>query len=358
MKSSSGEHASSGRRGILTSLSFLPGDDFSFTLAVKRLVDCYIILTLSRAREPRVWVSLGKWDRVRLLTQVLANRRPLRSTALAGSLRTLPWAYKTSGKSMPVSGGSSDGGSLGQNNARPAGSSLLLLSKKSPILLVILVRKGDLVDLTTPSLPTSPATLVFRVPTRKSFGLRASILTASKGTASVHAASGGYQPVPLGEDTDGLLKVARNADARGAGSFIADRKTSPSNKGCNAFIPKEGAKKSAVFDVKRGIEGSGAKRRDRGFLVATEDGAVTAKGALSAQVRAVATNNILSSRTLSRFTATSVDTRVKFRMGEVAVHEKNQETPRPSASPDSRCDSVPAQSPALQRRRGRHRAAT
>ncbi|PHJ22039.1 elongation factor tu gtp binding domain-containing protein [Cystoisospora suis] len=146
-------------------------------------------------------------------------------------------------------------------------------------------RKGDLVDLTTPSSPTSPATLIFRIPTRKSFGLRASILTASKGTASVHAASGGYQPVPTGEDTDGLLKIARNVDGRGVGSSNADKKTAPANKGCNALIPKEGAKKSAVFDVKRGIEGSGAKRRDRGFLVATEDGTVTAKGALSAQER-------------------------------------------------------------------------
>nr|CEL65438.1 TPA: GTP-binding protein TypA, related [Neospora caninum Liverpool] len=156
-------------------------------------------------------------------------------------------------------------------------------------------RKGDLVDVTNASSTSSSAlsTLVFRLPTRKAFGLRSAILTASKGTASIHAAAGGYQVVPKGEETDGLVKIARKdrhammgSSAEVSGKRHPDKSGSVASKGCNAFIPKEGAKQSGGFNIKRGIEGAGAgKKKDRGFLVATEEGTVTGKGALSAQER-------------------------------------------------------------------------
>ncbi|CBZ51488.1 GTP-binding protein TypA, related [Neospora caninum Liverpool] len=159
----------------------------------------------------------------------------------------------------------------------------------------VLPRKGDLVDVTNASSTSSSAlsTLVFRLPTRKAFGLRSAILTASKGTASIHAAAGGYQVVPKGEETDGLVKIARKdrhammgSSAEVSGKRHPDKSGSVASKGCNAFIPKEGAKQSGGFNIKRGIEGAGAgKKKDRGFLVATEEGTVTGKGALSAQER-------------------------------------------------------------------------
>ncbi|PFH32271.1 elongation factor Tu GTP binding domain-containing protein [Besnoitia besnoiti] len=152
-------------------------------------------------------------------------------------------------------------------------------------------RKGDLVDVvsSSSSSPSALSTLLFRLPTRKSFGLRSAVMSATKGTASIHAAAGGYQPVPTGEETDGLVKIARK-DRHALLSSSADvpskRDSKSGSKGCNAFIPREGAKQSGGFNVKRGIEGAGAgKKRDRGFLVATEEGTVTGKGALTAQER-------------------------------------------------------------------------
>ncbi|KEP61197.1 UNVERIFIED_CONTAM: elongation factor Tu GTP binding domain-containing protein [Hammondia hammondi] len=153
-------------------------------------------------------------------------------------------------------------------------------------------RKGDLLEVTNAASSSASAlsTLIFRLPTRKAFGLRSSILTASKGTASIHAAAGGYQTVPKGEETDGLVKIARkdrHAIMGSSAEFAKKKEKSGSaSKGCNAFIPKEGAKQSGGFNIKRGIEGAGGgKKKDRGFLVATEEGTVTGKGALSAQER-------------------------------------------------------------------------
>ncbi|KAL8440408.1 hypothetical protein Efla_000296 [Eimeria flavescens] len=152
----------------------------------------------------------------------------------------------------------------------------------------------------------SSSTLSFRVATRFSFGLKAALMEATKGAASLHSSPAGFLPLVAGVPPPRSarhppLAAAAAAAAAGAAAAAASEDGGGEEDEEAALlqqqqqqqqqqrIPKEGEKQQgpsrSSWAVKRQVEGGDAGDRPRGFLVAVEAGNATVKGILHAQER-------------------------------------------------------------------------
>ncbi|KAL8274155.1 hypothetical protein Esti_001997 [Eimeria stiedai] len=150
---------------------------------------------------------------------------------------------------------------------------------------------------------SSSSTLLFRLATRFSFGLKAALMEAAKGAALLHSSPAGFLPLvdglppprsakapPTGHTT--AAAAAATAAAPGDGGRGEEEEEAElllQQQQQQQRIPKEGEKQQAssrsAWSVKRHVEAGDASERQRGFLVAVEAGNATVKGILHAQER-------------------------------------------------------------------------
>ncbi|XP_026190072.1 putative elongation factor TypA-like SVR3, chloroplastic [Cyclospora cayetanensis] len=143
---------------------------------------------------------------------------------------------------------------------------------------------------------TGSSTLFFRVATRFSFGLKAALMEASKGTALLHSSPAGFLPLVEGAPVPRAARgpppaaaAAAGGSEKGALDEDDEMEILLQQQQQQQRLPKEGEKQQGpgrnVIAVKRHVEGGDSQERHRGFLVAVEAGNATVKGILHAQER-------------------------------------------------------------------------
>ncbi|OEH76907.1 GTP-binding protein [Cyclospora cayetanensis] len=132
--------------------------------------------------------------------------------------------------------------------------------------------------------------------TRFSFGLKAALMEASKGTALLHSSPAGFLPLVEGAPVPRAARgpppaaaAAAGGSEKGALDEDDEMEILLQQQQQQQRLPKEGEKQQGpgrnVIAVKRHVEGGDSQERHRGFLVAVEAGNATVKGILHAQER-------------------------------------------------------------------------